>query len=135
MASLDLSAGAIDIGALLRGLGVAEDIDGHAQAFQLSVQGHGSSLSEWVGHSAIDARVQGGSLTVLGAAQRAVAEIRVDEARIGAKAGEPVRARLDGEIDQTPVRIEVTQRHARRLCAAMPAACRSRWRHRPRERS
>ncbi len=107
-ANLDLSAGAIDIGALLRGLGVAEDIEGHAQAFQLNVRGRGSSLSEWVGHSAIDARVRGGSLTVLGAAQRAVAEIRVDEARIGAKAGEPVRARLDGKIDQTPVSIEVT---------------------------
>ncbi len=108
MANLDLSAGAIDIGELLRGLGVAEDIDGHAQAFRLSVRGRGSSLSEWVGHSAIDARVYGGSLTVLGAAQRAVAEIRVDEARIGASAGEPVRARLDGEIDQTPVRIEIS---------------------------
>jgi uncharacterized protein involved in outer membrane biogenesis len=108
MASLDLSAGAIDIGALLRGLGVAEDLDGHAQSFRLNVRGRGSSLSEWVGHSAVDARVYGGSLTVLGAAQRAVAEIRVDEARIGAMAGEPVRARLVGEIDQTPVRIEVT---------------------------
>jgi AsmA family protein len=108
MASLDLSAGAIDIGALLRGLGVAEDIDGHAQAFQLSVLGHGSSLGDWVGNSAIDARVQGGSVTVRGAAQRAISEIRVDEARIGAKAGEPVRALLEGEIDETPVRIEVT---------------------------
>jgi uncharacterized protein involved in outer membrane biogenesis len=108
MASLDLSAGAIDVGALLRGLGVADDIDGHAQSFRLSVLGRGSSLAEWVGQSAIDARVYGGSLTVRGAAQRAVAEIRVGEARIGAKAGEPVRARVDGEIDQTPVTIEVT---------------------------
>ena len=108
MANLDLSAGAIDVGALLRGLGVAEDIDGHAQALRLKVLARGSGPGEWVAHSAIDARVYGGSLTVLGAAQRAVAEIRVDEARIGARAGEPVRARLHGEIDQTPVRIEVT---------------------------
>jgi len=108
MANLDLSAGAVDIGALLRGLGVAEDIEGQAQTLRLNVRGRGSSLGEWVGHSAIDARVYGGSLTVLGAAQRAVAEIRVDAARIGAMAGEPVRARLIGEIDQTPVSIEVT---------------------------
>ncbi|MGE5159890.1 MAG: AsmA family protein [Betaproteobacteria bacterium] len=107
-ASLDLSAGAIDIGALLRGLGVAEDIDGQAQAFRLSVAGRGSSLGEWVGHSAVEARVQGGRLTVLGAAQRPVTEIRVDEARVGAKAGGPVRAWLGGRIDETPVRIEVT---------------------------
>jgi uncharacterized protein involved in outer membrane biogenesis len=107
-ASLDLSAGAIDIGALLRGLGIAEDIDGHAQALRLSVLARGSSLGEWVEQSAIEARVRGGSLTVLGAAQRPVTEIRVDEARIGAMAGEPVRAWLEGKIDQTPVRIEVT---------------------------
>ncbi len=107
-ASLDLSAGAVDIGALLRGLGIAEDIDGHAQALRLSVLARGSSLGEWVEHSAIDARVRGGSLTVLGPARRPVTEIRVDEARIGAMAGEPARAWIDGKIDQTPVRIEVT---------------------------
>jgi uncharacterized protein involved in outer membrane biogenesis len=72
------------------------------------VQARGSSPGEWAGQSAIDARVYGGSLTVRGAAQRAIAEIRVDEALIGAMAGAPERARIDGEIDQTPVRIEVT---------------------------
>jgi hypothetical protein len=108
MANLNLSAGAVDIGALLRGLGVADDIEGHVQALRLNLRGSGGSLGEWVGRSAIDARVYGGSLTVLGAAQRAVAEIRVIEARVGAMAGEPVRARLDGAIDQTPVTIDVT---------------------------
>ena len=108
MASLDLSAEAIDVGALLRGLGVAEDIDGHAQALRLSLVGRGSRPSEWAAESAIDVRLRGGRLTVLGAAQRPVAEIRVGEARIGVNAGEPVRVRLDGEIDDTPVSIEVT---------------------------
>jgi hypothetical protein len=106
-ASLALSTGAIDIGALLRGLGVAEDIDGSVQALQVNVMGRGSSLGEWVAHSAFDVRVSGGHLAVRGAAQSTLAEVRVDAARIGARAGEPVRAWVDGEIDQTPVSIEV----------------------------
>ncbi|MGZ8272735.1 MAG: AsmA family protein [Burkholderiaceae bacterium] len=107
-ASLDLFAGAIDIGTLLRGLGVVNDIDGRAEALQVHLRGRGGNLSEWVGHSAIDVRAVGGSLTVRGAAQGTVAEMRVDEARIGALAGGPVRARLAGAIGETPVTLEVT---------------------------
>jgi len=106
-ASLDLSTGAIDLGLLLRRLGVAEDIDGRAQALHLSLLGRGNSPSELLEHSAIDVRMNGGDIVVLGAAQRPVAAIRVDEASLGAAAGAPVRVRLDGAIDQTPVRIDV----------------------------
>ena len=45
---------------------------------------------------------------MLGAAQRPVTEIRVREAVIGAAAGQPVRMRLDGTLDQTPVRIQLS---------------------------
>jgi uncharacterized protein involved in outer membrane biogenesis len=107
MASLDLSTGAIDLGGLLRGLGVAEDIDGIAQAVHLKLVGRGNTLHGLADHSDLDVRVRGGSITVLGAAQRPLADIRIDEARIGAMAGEPVRLRLDGALDQMPVRIDL----------------------------
>ncbi|HQR71286.1 MAG TPA: AsmA-like C-terminal region-containing protein [Burkholderiaceae bacterium] len=107
-ASLALTTGAIDIGALLRGLGVAEDIDGQVQALHVDLRGSGSSLSEWARRSAFDVRVYGGSLAVRGAARSTIAEMHVNEARIGALAGEPVRARLDGGIDQTPLTVDVT---------------------------
>jgi len=107
MASLDLSTGTIDLGVLLRDLGVAEDIDGSADALRLTLLGRGNSPSELLAHSAIDVRVSGGNVAVLGAAQRPVADIHVNEARIGAMAGEPVRVRLDGALDQIPVRIDL----------------------------
>ncbi|HQR55580.1 MAG TPA: AsmA family protein [Burkholderiaceae bacterium] len=106
--NLALSTGAIDIGALLRGLGVAEDIDGQVQALQVNLRGHGGSPSEWARHSEFDMRAYGGNLVVSGAARSTIAEIHLDEARIGALAGEPVRARLDGGIGQTPLTVEVT---------------------------
>ena len=104
---LQLSTGEIDVGALLRELGVAEDIDGRADALHLTLLGRGNTLRELAGHSAFEARVIGGSITVLGAAERPVAEIRVAEAIIGAPAGGPIRVRLDGTLDETSVDIEV----------------------------
>ena len=107
-AKLDLSTGEIDLGVLLRGLGIADDIDGHAQALHFTLQGRGNTPREWAGNAAVEARVVGGSLTVLGAAQRPVTEIRVNEATFGAATGEPIRGRLDGTIAQTPVQIELS---------------------------
>jgi uncharacterized protein involved in outer membrane biogenesis len=108
MASLDLSTGDIDFGALLRGLGLAEDIDGQAQSLQLALRGRGNSLRELAANASLDAWLVGGSLTVLGPAQRPVTEIRMREAFIGAAAGQPLRLRLDGRLDQTDVRIRLS---------------------------
>ncbi len=107
-AKLDLSTSTIDLGVLLRGLGVAEDIDGRVDGLQLALRGHGNSLRELAGNTALEASVVGGSVTVLGEAQRPLAEIRLREAIIGAAAGEPLRLRLDGTLDQTDVRIQAS---------------------------
>ena len=106
-AKLDLSTGAIDLGVLLRELGVAEDIDGRVDSLHLALQGRGNTPREFAAQAAVEARVVGGSLTVLGAARRPVTEIRVNEATFGAAAGAPIRGVLDGAIDQTPVKIEL----------------------------
>lgn len=102
---LELATGEIDVGALLRGLGLAEDIDGRVRSLQVALRGQGNSLRELAQNTDIDARLVGGSFSVLGAARRRVADIRLDEALVGAAAGEPVRMRVDGTIDQTPVRM------------------------------
>ena len=106
--SLDLFAREIDVGALLRELGVAQDIDGVADALHFTLLGRGNTLRELAGHSEFGVRLSGGGITLRGAAERPLASIRVSEATIGAAAGAPVRARLDGTLDQTPVAIEVT---------------------------
>lgn len=105
---LELSTGEIDIGALLRGLGLAEDIDGRVQGLEVALRGHGNTLRELAENTAIDARLVGGSLRVLGAAQRPIAEIRLKEALVGAAAGEPVRLRLDGTVDELPLRLTLS---------------------------
>ena len=107
-ASLDLSTGSIDLGALLRRLGLAQDIEGRAQALHLKLQGRGSSPGELLAHSAIDVRLSGGHVTVRGAGQRPLADIRLDQASIGAPPGEPVHLRLDGTLDQVPVRLDLS---------------------------
>ncbi len=106
-ARLDLTTGRIDVGALLRELRAAEDIDGHADALRLALHARGNTLREFAGHASLEARVTGGSITVLGAAARPVAEIRVTEAIVGAPAGAPIQIRLEGTLDETPVDIEV----------------------------
>lgn len=104
-AKLELSTGDIDVGALLRGLGLAESIDGQVQGLQLALRAQGNTLRELAENAALDARLVGGSISMRGAAQRPIAEMRLDEAFIGAAAGQPLRMRLDGALDQTPLRI------------------------------
>ena len=106
--SLRLTTGAIELGALLRGLGIAEDLDGKVQALQLDLQGRGNGLAELARHSSFELRVTGGRLAVRGAARSTIADITVHEAHIGALAGEPVRARVKGAIDQSPVTIDIS---------------------------
>ena len=107
-ARLDLSTGEIDVGALLRDIGAAEDIDGRADKLQLTLRGRGNTLNELARLSAFEARVIGGRISVLGALERPVAEIRVSEAMIGALAGEPIRVRLDGTLDGTALDIRLS---------------------------
>ena len=106
-AALDLAAGAIDVGRLLHGLGVAEDIDGRADALVFALRARGSTVRELATQSSFDARLTGGTITVRGAAGRPVAEIGVQQAIVGAPAGGPIRGHVDGTLDETPVEIEV----------------------------
>ena len=100
-ARLDLATGEVDVGALLRDMGAADDIAGRAEKLQLSVRGRGNTLRELARLSEFEARVVGGRISVLGALQRPLAELRVDQAVIGAPPGEPIRLRLDGTLDET----------------------------------
>jgi AsmA family protein len=106
-ASLALSTGVIDIGALLRGLGVAKDVDGRVRSLQVNLRGQGSNAGEWLDQSALELQFNGGELAVPGVVKGTRSALRLDQARIGAKAGEPLRALVEGAIDQRPVRIEV----------------------------
>jgi uncharacterized protein involved in outer membrane biogenesis len=104
-ASLAMSTGKVDVGALLRRLGVAADLEARADALQVELVGRGSRLSELVERSTFEARLLGGNFTVRGAARQVVADIRVKEALVAAPPGKRIAARLDGALDATPVEI------------------------------
>ena len=107
-ARLDLSTGEIDVGALLRDMGAAEDIDGHADKLQLNLRGRGKTLRELARFSSFEARVIGGRISVLGALQRPVTEFGVTEAKIGILPGEPIRLALNGTLDETALDIRLS---------------------------
>ena len=106
-ASLAMSTGAVDIGALLRRLGVAEDIDGRAEALQVEITGRGSRLRDMAERSTFEARLLGGSLAVRGPGKQPAIAIELKEAVIAAPPGKRIAARLDGALDETPVEILV----------------------------
>jgi len=108
-ARLDLSARQVDVGALLRELGVAEAvIDGHADALQLSLQGQGRDWREFAAGAELQAQMVGGNLAVRSALQRPLAEMRLRGAGISAAPGEELSVRLDGTLQRTPVQIELS---------------------------
>jgi hypothetical protein len=107
-AKLDLTTRDIDVGAPLRTLGLAEDIDARAESLQLALHARGNSLRELAASTALEVRLAGGNLSVMGAARRPAAKILMHEAIVDAAAGQPVRLRLDGTLDQTPVRLQLS---------------------------
>jgi hypothetical protein len=105
---LGMSTGAVDLGALLRALGVAEGVDAHADALQVEVTGRGARLSELARRSSFDARVKGGRLVLRGPDGTVAARVALRQGVVGAGPGEPVTAQLDGALDNTPVEVRIT---------------------------
>jgi uncharacterized protein involved in outer membrane biogenesis len=102
-AKLELSSGPIDIGAMLRGLGAAESINGHAQAVQFSLSGQGNSVREFFSQAVLEGHISGGRVSVLDRGRRPLTEISVEQAYLHAAAGLPLWLELDGSVDQTPL--------------------------------
>jgi uncharacterized protein involved in outer membrane biogenesis len=107
-ASLSISAQEVDVGALLRTLGVAEIIDERAAMVEVELAGRGRTLRDLLDRSALQARFTGGELAVRGPVSKPVANIRVKEAVVSALPGDPVTVRLDGTLNDTATEITVS---------------------------
>ena len=107
-ATLGMSTSKVDIGALLRSLDVAEDVDAHADSLQVELAGRGGQVVDLLEHSSFEARVVGGDLAILGPANKVVTKIRVKEAVVSAGPGQPIAAHLDGAVDGLPLEMQVT---------------------------
>lgn len=104
-ASLSMSTRKADVGALLRTLGVADDIDAHADVLQVKLSGSASSLGELLQRGSFEARLLGGDVIVRGPVNYAVAEIRLEQASVTALPGKPVTLHLEGALGDTPAQI------------------------------
>ena len=105
--SLAISTGDVDVGLLLRTLGVAENLEAHAEALQMKLIGRGSSPRELLQHSSLEMRLQGGELSVRGPVRRAVAEIRLEQTLVAVQPGKPITVRMQGTLDGTPAELTV----------------------------
>jgi hypothetical protein len=65
-------------------------------------------MRDLVERSSFEARVAGGSLTLRGPERTVAARVRLKEGVVGAAPGQPIEARVDGTIDDTPVEIRVS---------------------------
>lgn len=103
--SLSLAAEGVDVGGLLRALGVAEIIDERAATLRVELAGRGSDVGELLEGASLRARLAGGDLTVLAPAGRPVARLRLDNVVVEAVPGGPVTARLEGAVGEAPATI------------------------------
>ncbi len=107
-ASLDVATGAIDVGSWLRALGLAEAIDGRADAVQIGVLARGNTPRELVAQSSFEGRLTGGTLSVRGPANRAAVEIGVRQATLAVPAGGRLQAHVDGVLGEIPLAIGIS---------------------------
>ena len=129
--AVDVHQADVDVGALLRKLGVADDIDAHAGVLEVKLAGPARNLGELLEHGSLEARLLGGDITRARASGRAVAEIKLEQALVTALPGKAVHAAPAG-------RSRATSRHRSRcrpgpspIWLATPASCRSRSRRTP----
>ena len=106
--SLSMSTGSTWTTMLLRTLGVAEESTPTPARCKLSCRVRGSALAALLQHSTLEVRLHGGDLTVRGPAQRAVAEIRLEQALVAALPGKPVTVRVQGALNDTPAELTVS---------------------------
>ena len=99
----------VDLGAMLRTMRLADDLDARVEALRVQVLGRGSTLTELLAGSSIEARLEGGAWRIRGpAGRRVLADIRLKEAYASAPAGSPLTVRVDGTLGDAPIAIRVT---------------------------
>lgn len=105
--SLDVAVAAVDIGALLSWLNVAENTTASTEELGLQLRLQGDSLHELLSQSAFNFSLKGGNLDLGNGKNKAGSSISKLNGNIGAKPGEAIAFDLTGVIDSTPVTISI----------------------------
>ena len=105
--SLDVFIGAVDIGALLSWLTVAESINASTKELGITLKLKGESLHELLSQSAFNFSLQGGDWIVSDLENDSALTFKELDGDIGAQPGEPIILNLNGKIDATPISIAI----------------------------
>jgi len=116
-ASLSLAGDAFDAGAVLRRLGLAQDIDSHFGKLRLQIAARGSRLGELFEKSSFQASFEAGTLSYRDAGTQSSLNLVLDSGELSAEPDEPVTGLITGNAGTLPVRIQLEAGPLRDLLA------------------
>lgn len=115
MAGFWLYAANIDVGKLLRTLGVVRNLDATFSEFGFNLVARSSRLGDMLSRSELLGSIGGGRIVLRDANTRGEARITVDKGELRADPGMPLRLTLKGALDDVPVSIAVETARADQL--------------------
>ncbi len=104
-AGLWLYAADIDVGTLLRKLGVVRNLDASFHEFGLNLVARSSRLGDMLARSELIGSIGGGRILLRDANTKGEARISLDKGELRASPGMPLKLTLKGALDGTPVAI------------------------------
>jgi uncharacterized protein involved in outer membrane biogenesis len=107
-ASLQMAAGKVDVGDLLKRLKVAEDIEVKVDSLAVALVGRGSRLMEMLERSQFEAKLTGGQYVLRDPTKKVLATIGLKQVMAAAPPGKPIALTVDGALDDVPVAIRLS---------------------------
>jgi uncharacterized protein involved in outer membrane biogenesis len=114
-AGLWLFASNLDVGALLRKLGVDTNLDATFREFAVNLVARSSRLGDMLAKSELLGQIGGGRITLRDRNTGAEARIGLDKGELRADPGAPLKLNLWGSFDQNPVTIALETARADEL--------------------
>lgn len=103
--ALWLATGRVDIGALLRRLGLARDLEISTEGLRIALSARSSLLGDLLARSELIGNLDDTTIVLRDPNGKGQARIFVDGGELSARPGRAVRLDLDGRVDASPVRI------------------------------
>ncbi len=110
-----LFANNLDVGRVLRTLGVVRDLEANFSQFSFYAMARSSRLGDMLSRSELLGSVGGGRIVLRDANTKAEARITIDKGELRADPGKPLGLILEGALDDEPIRISFDTARAKDL--------------------
>jgi len=107
IAGLWLYAADLNVGNVLRKLGLARDLEAGFNEFAINLVARSSRLGDMLARSELVGSVGGGRIVLRDPKLKGEARVKVDQGELRADPGKPVRLTINGALDDVPVTISV----------------------------